>query len=59
MTVVITVHHGRLNVETIRLSNGKQVKLKQPAVIEEGRSRNSPVQSNQGQLWLIKQMNKL
>ena len=37
--VVITVHHGRLNVETIRLSNGKQVKLKQPAVIEEGRSQ--------------------
>jgi uncharacterized protein (DUF608 family) len=36
--VTIAVHHGRLVVRMIRLSNGKSVVLKQISAIEEGKS---------------------
>jgi non-lysosomal glucosylceramidase len=36
--VTIAVHFGKLNVQTIHLSNGKELKLKQMMTIEEGKS---------------------
>ena len=42
--LAISVHHGRLDIKTIRLSNGRQLNLKQPMTIEEGRSSAFVVQ---------------
>ena len=42
--VTISVHHGRLDIKTIRLSNGRQLNLKQPMTIEEGKSSAFVVQ---------------
>jgi len=36
--VTIAVHHGRLSVQTIHFSNGRELKLKQVMIIEEGKS---------------------
>ena len=42
--VAISVHHGRLDIKTIRLSNGRQLQLKQLMTIEEGKSSTFVVQ---------------
>ena len=36
--LIIAVHHGKLNVQTLKLNDGRMLKLKKPVIIEENTS---------------------